>query len=89
MKKYQLNTEKKSITPTPKSVEAKKDFGKLFHEYEKYTKPPKKPIYKDPKFFFFLLIVALVAYIIFTEVGEENKEQENTEQIDNLNPQKD
>lgn len=82
MKKYKLNTEKKSITPSAESLENQKDFGKLFHQYEKYTKRPKKPIYKDPKFFFFILVVALLAYIIYSETNEEEETSVNIEQID-------
>lgn len=64
MKKYKLNKDKKLLSPSKQKMESQKDFGKLFHHYEKFTKRPKKPLYKDPKYFFFLLILVVLAYFI-------------------------
>ena len=64
MKKYKINKDNKKILPSDKKMEAKKDFGKLFHEYENFTKRPKKPMYKNPKYFLFLFIIVLIAYIL-------------------------
>lgn len=64
MKKYKLNKDKKPDLPSKEAMDKQKDFGKLFHEYEKYTKRPKKPIYKDPKYFLFLLIIVMIVYLI-------------------------
>jgi hypothetical protein len=82
MKKYKLNTDKQSIIPSNESIKDKKDFGKLLHNYESFTKRPKKPIYKDPKLFLFFIIIGLLAYIIFNEVNENEKAEINTEQLD-------
>lgn len=64
MKKYQLNKDKKPSLPSKEMMGKHKDFGKLFHEYETYTKRPKKPIYKDPKYFLFLFIIVVIVYLI-------------------------
>ena len=64
MKKYKLNKDTKLRSPSSQKMEKQKDFGKLYHEYENFTKRPKKPIYKDPKYFFFLLILVVLAYLI-------------------------
>lgn len=64
MKKYQLNKDKKPSLPSKEAMDKQKDFGKLFHQYENFTKRPKKPIYKDPKYFFFLLLIAAIFYLI-------------------------
>lgn len=64
MKKYRLNKNKKPSLPSKEAMEKQKDFGKLFHNYENFTKRPKKPIYKDPKYFFFLLIIIAIVYLI-------------------------
>ena len=64
MKKYKLNKDKSPDIPSKKSMDKHKDFGKLFHSYENLTKRPKKPIYKDPKYFLFLFISVVVVYLI-------------------------
>lgn len=82
MKKYKLNTDNKPKIPSDKCVENSKDFGRLFHDYEKYTKRPKKPIYKDPKLFLLIIVLGLLAYIIFTENNDNKKDNNKTEQLD-------
>lgn len=64
MKKYKLNKEKSPKIPSKESMDKHKDFGKLFHNYENFTKRPKKPIYKDPKYFLALLIIVAIVYLI-------------------------
>ena len=64
MKKYKINKENKTKLPSDESLDRQKDFGKLFHEYENFTKRPKKPIYKNPKYFLFLFVIALLAYLL-------------------------
>ena len=64
MKKYKLTKDKKLGLPSKEAMEKQKDFGKLFHHYDNFTKRPKKPIYKDPKYFFFLLIIVAIVYLI-------------------------
>ena len=81
MKKYKLNNENESTTPSDSTIAKHKDFGRLFHEYENITERPKKPLYKNPKFFLFVIITCLIAYIIFTEISESDKSENNTEKV--------
>lgn len=64
MKKYKINNENKTKLPSDESMDRQKNFGKLFHEYENFTKRPKKPIYKNPKYFLFLFVIALLSYLL-------------------------
>ena len=64
MKKYKINKDKTPNIPSKESMDKQKDFGKLFHEYESFTKRPKKPIYKNPKYFLFLFLIIVVVYLI-------------------------
>jgi hypothetical protein len=41
-----------------------KDFSRLKANYDKTTKRPIKPIYKDKKFFLGLLIIVIIAYLL-------------------------
>ena len=82
MKKYKLNTDKESITPSKSSVENQKDFGKLFHSYENLSKRSKKPLYKDPKFFLIIVVIAVLSYVIFNEINKDEKTEVNTEQVE-------
>lgn len=67
MRKFSINKSKKSIEPSDEQIKRHKDFSHLSHEYEQLTKRPKKPIYKDPKRFLYLLIFLIVIYLIFTK----------------------
>lgn len=81
MKKYRVNNH--SQLPSDERIKSQKqDFGMLFHEYEKVTKRPKKPIYKDPKYFFLLLFIALAAYIIYEFNSESESEEDLIEQTE-------
>ncbi|MEN8929124.1 MAG: hypothetical protein ABF242_02395 [Flavobacteriales bacterium] len=64
MKKYQLNKDKSPEIPSKEKRDKHKDFGKLFHSYENFTKRSKKPIYKDPKYFLFLFMIVVIVYLI-------------------------
>ena len=64
MKKYKLNKDKSPEIPSKEKMDKHKDFGQLFHSYENFTKRPKKPIYKDPKYFLFLFIIVVIVYLI-------------------------
>lgn len=64
MRKYTLNRDLKNLEPTEEQISRNKDFKKLSHRYEQLTKRPKKPLYQNPKFFLYLIIIILLAYII-------------------------
>lgn len=83
MKKYKLNTDKKK-EPTPAQTKKYKDFSKVAHNYQRLTKRPKKPLYRDPKLFILILLLGLIFMLVFMETEkEENKSKEvETEQLD-------
>ncbi len=68
MRKFSVNNdEKRSSEPTPEQIERQKDFSRLTHEYERATKRPKKPLYRDPKLFLLLIVILLMILLIFLE----------------------
>jgi len=64
MTKYKINRDKESKKPSKSDVEKYKNFSVLSANYDKFTKRPKLPLYKDKRFFLALLISALIAYLI-------------------------
>lgn len=69
MKKYKLNKDKLEEL-SEEEIRKYKDFGKLVYNYQRAAKPIyKKPLYKDPKTFLVILIIALLAYLIAEYVG--------------------
>jgi len=67
MRKFRLNTNAKSQEPTKEQIVRYKDFTGISHRYDRITKRPKKPLYKDPKLLLFLLIIGLIFLLIFLE----------------------
>lgn len=82
MKKYTLNTENKPAVPNDDTIGKHKDFGALFHEYENFTKRPKKPLYKDPKYFLLLIIIAILSYVVYELINKDQQSKAETTQID-------
>lgn len=81
MKKYTIHNEQSS--PSDEAITKQKDFGKLLGNYEKVTKRPKKPIYKDPKYLLFIVLLLVLAFVVFEVFDEEEKKDINTyESID-------
>lgn len=81
MKKYtHIKRVKRKLTP--KEMEKFKDFDALKTNYQRAVYDiHKKPVYKNPKFFFGLLMVILIAYILFEMANSEEQSQKpNTEQ---------
>jgi hypothetical protein len=64
MTNYKINRDKEPKTPTKEQMEKYKDFSRLTANYDKFTKRPKLPLYKDKRFFLALVIIALIAYIL-------------------------
>ena len=64
MKKYKINKDKKSPEITDEQIMKYKNFDSLFVSYKDITKRQKIPIYKNKKIFLFLILLALVAYIL-------------------------
>ena len=65
MTKYKINRDQKETSvPTKEQMQKYKDFSHLKANYDKATKRPKKPIYKDKRFFLGLLIIVIIAYLL-------------------------
>lgn len=84
MKKYKINRTGKENIPSDETIEKFKNFSKLQVRYDEVVKRNKLPLYKNPKMFLFLLIIALAAYFIAMEISKEpeNKEETPTERTD-------
>ena len=67
MKKFTVNKEDKGTEPTREQIDRHKDFSKFSHEYDKYVKRPKKPIYKDPKLFLLLILLLILTIVLLME----------------------
>ena len=78
MRSYKVNKDNKEQLPNKETIEKYKDFSRLSHEYERMTKRPKVPLYKDKKMFLVLLLIVLIAYLLSNYVGDE-KGDESTE----------
>ena len=67
MKNYKIVKDKKTYEiPTKDIISRYKNFNKLQIGYEQIIKRQKIPLYKNKKVFLFLLIIALIAYLVFT-----------------------
>lgn len=68
MRKFEVNKEKKNLTPSEEQIKRqKKDFARLHHDYEKLTKRGKKPLYRDPKLYMLIVIVGIILLLLFLE----------------------
>ena len=82
MREIKVNRTKKNLEPTPEQIRKHKDFSRLSHEYDRLTKRPKKPLYKDPKLFLLIFIILLVVFLMFMESKEKEESQSNNNQIE-------
>ena len=64
MKKYTIHKGKKTIKLTNEQIMKYQNFDKLFVSYNELTKRNKLPLYKSKKWFLFLILLALAAYVI-------------------------
>ena len=64
MKKYTVIKNKRPIKLTEEQIMKHKNFDKLFMSYEDLTKRNKVHLSKSKKRFLYLLLLALVAYIL-------------------------
>ena len=67
MRKFERTSKENPQEPTKEQLERYKDFASLSHSYERLTKKPKKPLYRDPKLFIFLLLLGIIALLLFLE----------------------
>ena len=66
MRKFRVNTDPSKVQPSPAQIKRYKDFDALSHNYERLAKRPRKPLYKDPKMFIFLMLLGLIALLLFS-----------------------
>jgi len=65
--KYKINRDPKDPSvPTKEQMRKYKNFSQIKANYDKTTKRPKKPLYKDKRFFLGLLIIVIIAYLLST-----------------------
>jgi hypothetical protein len=85
MRKIQVNRGNKPVEPTSEQIRKHKDFARLSHEYDRLTKRPRKPLYKDPKLFLLIFIILLILFLVFMESREgatdSYEDADNTELV--------
>lgn len=64
MTKYKLNKNDKDNSPSQEEIEATKDFARLRANYDKVTKRPTVPLYKNPIAFIALVIIIIILLIL-------------------------
>jgi len=79
MRKYTINRGKEQKIPSKDTIEKYKDFSRLSHAYDLYTKRPKKPLYKDKRMFLFILLIALMAILLAEAAKEKETEEDKIE----------
>jgi len=87
MRKYKINRDKPLKEPSKEAIEKYKDFSRLSHEYDRLTRRPKVPIYKDKKMFLVLLLIMLIVFVLTQVIDEEEKDTEegvNSTQIEQV-----
>ncbi len=64
MRKYKVNRDQSDKAPIKVDIEKYKDFSKLSQVHDNYVKRHRKPIYKDKRLFFLLILIILLAYLL-------------------------
>jgi hypothetical protein len=67
MRKFERTSKEKVNEPSKEQMARYKDFASVSHRYERLAKRPKRPLYKDPKLFLLLLIIALMFLLLYLE----------------------
>jgi hypothetical protein len=67
MRKFSINRNKGKKNPTDEQIKRHKDFSRLSQDYQRLYKRPRKPLYKNPKLFLYLLLLGLILYLMFFE----------------------
>jgi hypothetical protein len=76
MRKYKVNrNQNEPSIPSKEKMAQYKDFSKLSHNYEKLTKRPKRPLYKDPKIFIALVLLVVIVYLIVESDSNKKNDQ--------------
>lgn len=67
-KKYKINKNLKDDQLSEEEILKHKSFSKLRSKYDKVTKRPQTPLYKNPIAFIVLVIVILILLLLFGEL---------------------
>jgi hypothetical protein len=51
------------VQPSDEEIARFRDARRLVHAYEKAVRRPQRPLYRDPKAFFVLLVIVLLAWL--------------------------
>jgi hypothetical protein len=86
MRKYKVNRTGEQKLPSKETIEKYKDFSRLSHEYDRLTKRPKVPLYKDKRMFLILLLIVLMAFLL-AEAGDGKDDNKNERDKDTTNLQ--
>lgn len=81
MKEYKINRDQEPKIPSSETIAKYKNFRQLTHEYDRLTKKPKVPLYRDKKMFLVLLLIVLVAFIL-SQIADEEAEPQETNGAD-------
>lgn len=82
MKEFKINRDKEPKLPSKETMAKYKDYSRLSHEYDRLTKRPKVPLYKDKRMFIVLLIILLITYLVSQAVEEEEKMEQENQPVD-------
>ena len=78
MKEYKINKDQAPKVPSSETIAKYKNFRHLSHEYDRLTKRPRVPIYKDKKAFLVLLLIVLIAFVLAQIADEEEDDIEHS-----------
>jgi len=84
MKKYKINRDQPPVPPSKETLAKYKNFAQLSHEYDRLTKKPKVPLYRDKKMFLILLLIVAVAFVISQLDDKKSKNPDSARPKDTL-----
>jgi len=68
--RFRISPEGPGREPSDDELRRYRDSGKLIHNYQQARDRLRRPIYKDPKAFLVLLLIALVAWLVSQSTGK-------------------
>jgi hypothetical protein len=72
--KYKINIDQP--VPSDEQIARHQDFGRILADYHNLTQPIYRvPLYKNPKAFIGLVLIAVIAGLVFWTVDQENKDK--------------
>jgi hypothetical protein len=68
--RFRISPEGPGREPSDDELRRYRDSGKLIHNYQRARDRLRRPIYRDPKAFLILLLIALVAWLVSQSTGK-------------------